>query len=404
MHTTRHLRRSLVHGLAEGLDRPARLFVATLLTLAFGLAGLAFADAGRLGPGDEQLASGEYFDRITFVGAAGNEVVIELVSSEFDPYLIIIDADERVLAQEDDSPGMGLGVRLSVTLPSAGQYTAIVTSAFAGETGGYRLSIATPGQAAAVGSDARGQTPAQPPAQPPLPAPTTPPVDTRPRTVTGTAVDTQGRPIAGARVWIQPAITTGLVEVRTDANGRYMAEGLIDVPYVAKAWAFVEYGGRQICLRLGMPSPTDYDSFVATHGVVRDFVMQLTGPIEDLRSLNEHFGGRLRVMYAPAYSSSGGRLEFSFTPAGPLIDGTTIAPFTRILDPRNTIDVNGVPVGPYRVSVALLGSDGSRRPIRLSPDGWDEPTESVLVDWTADGSCGNGSGFDWAYVYLEIPE
>lgn len=375
-----------------------------LLVLAFCVAGVASAGAGRLGPGDEQLGSGEYFDRITFVGAAGDEVVIELSSSEFDPYLIVIDGKEQVLAQEDDSPGMGLGARLSVTLPSAGQYTVIVTSVYPGETGGYRLSISTPGQAAAIGSGPQGQTPVQPPLQPSPPGPATPPVGSQPRTVTGTAVDTHGRPIAGARVWIQPAITTGLVEIRTDANGRYVAEGLIDVPYNAKAWTFVEYGGRQLCLRLGMESPTDYDSFVPTHGVVRNFVLQLSGPIEDLRSLDEHFGGMLRAMYAPAYASSGGRLEFTFTPTGPLIDGTTIAPFARTIDPRHSQDVNGVPVGPYSVSVALVGSDGSRRPIRLALDNWDEPTQSVLVDWTGDGSCDNGSGFDWAYVYLEMPD
>lgn len=386
---------------AVGGSRPQRALRTALVALACLLVGTAAASAGRLGPGDEQLSSGEYFDRVTFVGAAGDEVLIELSSTEFDPYLIVLDPGERVLAQEDDSPGMGYGVRLSVTLPSAGQYTAIVTSAFAGETGGYRLTISAPSQGDTTA--ASGQQPATP-SQASPPTPTTPAVGAQPRTVTGTAVDTHGRPIAGARVWIQPAITTGLVEVRTDNDGRYVAEGLIDVPYNAKAWAFVEYNGRRLCLRLGMESPTDYDSFVPTHGVVRNFVLQLSGPIEDLRSLDEHFGGMLRAMYAPAYSSTGGRLEFTFTPVGPLIDGTTIAPFTRTIDPRHGTDVHGVPVGPYQVSVQLVGSDGSRRPIRVSLSGWDDHGPSALIDWTGDGSCGNGSGFDWVYIYLEIPE
>lgn len=38
--------------------------------------------------------------------------------------------------------------------------------------------------------------------------------------VTGTVLDTRGRPIAGAKVWIRPALTTGLVETRTGADGR----------------------------------------------------------------------------------------------------------------------------------------------------------------------------------------
>lgn len=404
MLTIKPPRRSRVIRVPYRALRPLRAALVVLLAISWLVAGSASAGAGRLGPGDEQLSSGEYFDRVIFVGAAGDEVVIELISSEFDPYLIVIDASESVLAQEDDTPGLGLGARLTLTLPAAGQYTVIVTSAFSGETGAYSLLISTPAQAAAIGSGSQAQTPAQTPTQTPS-TPTTPPATgAQPRTVTGTAVDTHGRPIAGARVWIQPAITTGVVEVRTDANGRYIAEGLLDVPYNAKAWTWVEYGGRQVCLRLGMESPTDYDSFVATHGVVRNFVMKLTGPIEDLRSLDMHFGGMIRAMYAPAYSSSGGRLELTFTPLGPLVDGSTIAPFTRTIDPRHTEDVHGVPVGPYRVSVALVGQDGSRRPIRVSPDGWENHSDSVLVDWTGSGTCDNGSGFDWVYLYLEIPD
>ncbi|MBX3144129.1 MAG: carboxypeptidase regulatory-like domain-containing protein [Trueperaceae bacterium] len=368
---------------------------AALLIVVLVLAGAAAAGAGRLGPGDEVLNSGEYFDRVSFEGSAGDQIVIELTSSEFDPYLMIIDSSNNVVTQVDDSEGMGVGVRLTFTLPNTGQFTAIVTTAYVGERGGYRLVISSPGQAGTA-SPALPQTQAQ--------TPTVPATGSRPRTVTGAVVDTLGRPIAGARVWIQPAITTGLVEVRTDNNGRYVAEGLIDVPYNAKAWAFVEYGGRRICMRLGMESPTDFDSFVPTQGAVRNFVMRLTGPIEDLRSLDEHFGGRLRAIYAPAYSSTGGTLEITFMPQGPLIDGTTIAPFTRTVDPRRGIDVNGVPPGPYEVSVQLVGSDGSRRPVRVSASSMEELRNSIHIDWTGDGSCGNTSGLDWAYVYLEIPQ
>lgn len=384
------------------------MLATALVALLLALSGLAAAGAGRLGPGDEQLGSGEYFDRITFQGAAGDEVVIELTSTEFDPYLIVLDPSESPLVQEDDTPGYGLGVRLTVRLPRAGTYTAVVTSAFAGETGGYRVSIATVAQAAA------GTGPGQvtPPTPSPMPAPTptaptvptTPAPASQPRTVTGTASDTHGRPIAGARVWIQPSLTTGLVETRTDANGRYVAQGLIDVPYTAKAWAYVEYGGRTICMRLGMPASVDYDSFVPTQGAVRDFVMRLTGPVEDLRDLDEHFGGMIRVMYARAYAQGGNRIEYAFAPLGPLIDGTNAAPFTRVMDPARDEDIHGIPVGPYRLTATLVGGDGSRRPLRLALDSFQDPQPFVDVDWTGDGSCSNTSGFDWVYVYLEFPQ
>lgn len=341
----------------------------------------ALAGAGVLGAGDEKLSSGEYFDRVSFTGAAGDEVLVELSSTDFDPYLIIIDANDNVLAQEDDSPGMGLGVRLSFRLPTAGEFTLVVTSALVGETGGYRLVLSAPGQAG------QGQPPTS---------------NQQARSVIGTAVDTQGRPIAGARVWVLPALTTGVAEVRTDAEGRYRVEGLIDVPYRARAWAYVDYGGQQVCMRLGMDSPADYDTFLPTSGAVRNFRMQLTGPIEDLRDLNEHFGGMIRVMSSRAFE--GNQLEFTFTPTGPLVDGTRSEPFVRTLNPARDSDIKGIPVGPYRVSAAVVSPDGSRRPLPLALDSFDEMQAAVDVDWTSDGSCSNTSGFDWVYIYPEFPE
>ncbi len=374
------------------------MLVLALVTL---LPGVAAAGAGRLAAGDAQLGSGEFYDRVTFEGAAGDEVVIELTSTAFDPYLIVLGPDEGVLIEEDDSPGAGLGVRVTLRLPTAGRYTAVVTSAYAAETGAYRLTIGAPDTAAAPPV---GKTPIAPPAtQAPTRSPSSPP-STTPGTVTGTVVDTAGRPIAGARVWIQPALTTGLVEVRTDAEGRYLASSLIDVPYTAKAWTLVEYGGRTLCLRLGMESAVDYDAFVPSHGAVRNFRWQLTGPIEDLRSLGEHFGGMLRVMNTNAFSATGQHIELSFTSTGPRIDGSTVAPFTRSLDPSAETDVHDLPVGPYTVTATLVTSDGARRPLRLGPDIFDTDHDTLAIDWTGDGSCTNSNGLGWAYAWLHVPE
>ncbi len=374
------------------------LFATALSTSALVLLSTASAGAGRLGPGDERLATGEYFDRVTFVGNAGDQVVIRLTSTDFDPFLIVLGTDEQPMFQEDDSPGEGLSVNATVQLPAGGLYTVVVTTAFPNETGAYSLTIAAAGAGSAPSPTPPANQP-QPPASTPQPQP---PAATQPRTVTGTVVDTQGRPIAGARVWVQPSITTGLVEVRTDANGRYVAQGLVDVPYTAKAWTYVEYRGRQLCLRLGMDSPVDYDSFVPTQGAVRNFRWQLTGPIEDLRDLNERFGGMLRVMNTSYYP--GHRIELSFTPTGPRIDGSTVAPFTRVIDdPARDYDVRDLPAGPYRVTAALIAPDGSRRPLRLSHDSLAPAGEALDVDWTGDGTCSNTNGLNWAYAWLETP-
>lgn len=370
-----------------------------LIVASVALAGVALGGAGTLGPGDAQLGSGEYYDRILFDGVAGQEVVIELASTAFDPYLAVLGPDERLLHEEDDTPGLGLDVRATVRLSTSGTHTIVVTSARPGETGAYRLTIA------GAGAPTGGGVPGGPAASGTAPAPPPPggPTSLEPRTVTGTVVDTAGRPIVGAKVWIQPSLTTGLVEVRTDADGRYRASSLIDVPYSAKAWAEVEYGGRRLCLRLGMPSPADYDTFVPVQGAVRDFRWQLTGPIEDLRGLNEYFGGMVRVMNAGALLAGGSRVELSFTPTGPRIDGSGVAAFARVLGDARDTDVRDLPVGPYRVTAAIVAADGSRRPLRLGPDIFDTGREALDIDWTGDGSCSNTSGYDWVYVWLEAP-
>lgn len=376
----------------------------TLLFASVALAGVALGGAGSLDPGDAQLGSGEYYDRVLFDGVAGQEVVIELASTAFDVYLIVLDPDERVLFEEDDTPGLGLDVRAVVRLSASGRHTVVVTSARPGETGPYRLSLAGAGAPAGAPAGGGGAGAPAAPARTPVAPPPGGPSALEPRTVVGTVVDTAGRPIAGAKVWIQPALTTGLVEVRTDAEGRYRVASLIVVPYTAKAWAEVEYGGRRICVRLGMPSPADYDTFVPVQGAVRDFRWQLTGPIEDLRSLNEHFGGMVRVMNAGAYLASGARVELSFAPTGPRIDGSTVGAFARVLADARDPDVRDLPVGPYRVTAALIAADGSRRPLRLGPDIFDTGRDAIDVDWTGDGTCTNTSGFDWVYVWLELPD
>ena len=373
----------------------------------FPLSGLAFAEVGKLAPGDRQLSSGEYFDRYTYEGSAGEALQVAIQSDAFDPYLIILDEEENTLFEEDDSEGEGFNVKATFELPADGTYTVIVTSASPEETGRYELSLA--------GSAAQGEAPAQSslPSTPETPTTSssgetsagtagsvTEPVF---NSVTGVILDTQGRPIEGAKVWIEPALTTGLVEVRTGADGRYSATSLVNVPYNAKAWTTVEYRGHRFCLRLGMPSGSDYDSFVPEHGAERNFQWQLTGPIEDLKEYNEYFGGMVRVMNAGYYLDKGKALELTFTPTGPLINGSTGSALTRTLDLSKESDVYDVPVGPYTVTAELVGFDGGRYPVQMGPDIFDTEYSEWNIDWTADGTCSNGNGVDWNYLWLDDP-
>lgn len=368
-------------------------FVLTcLLVVAAATVPIAHATAGALGQGDEQLASGEYFDRVTFSGNAGDEVLLEVSSTDFDPYLIVLDPTGNPVAQQDDSALAGTNVNLTFVLPVSGTYTLVITSAMPGETGGYRVSLSAPGQGAAAPQIAKPQQAGQPTQS-----------GAAAGTVSGTVVDSLGRPIEGARVMVVPALTTGSVEVTTDANGRYLVEGLLDVPYRIRAWAFYQHGGSRVCLRLGMESQVHYDTFVTSSGMVKNFSVQHTGGIGDLRDTDEQFGAVLSVMNTYTYEGFGNRIELAFTPTGPLIDGAPSEPFVRVIDPDTEYLLRGLPVAPYTVTATLIEEDGTRSPIGVSRSDFDEPTSSLAVNWQGDGSCSLGSGVEWQYLYLGLP-
>ena len=62
----------------------------------------------------------------------------------------------------------------------------------------------------------------------PTPPGTDTPIPLGPNSVTGVASDTQGRPIEGARVLLEPAMHEGSLEVFTDSSGRYAITDLPD--------------------------------------------------------------------------------------------------------------------------------------------------------------------------------
>ena len=122
------------------MRKPA-LALFTAAALVATMTSAALAQSGRLEPGDATLDSGEYIDVYEHQLEAGDTVVISITSQEFDPYLVIVDPNDGVDFQVDDSPGAGLNVEEEYTAPISGLFLIIVTSALAEETGSYLLSI-----------------------------------------------------------------------------------------------------------------------------------------------------------------------------------------------------------------------------------------------------------------------
>ena len=96
-------------------------------------------EVGRLAKGDARLQAGEYRDLYTFDGKAGDPVVVELESEDFDPYLAVVSPSGREMRNDDW--GESSSARIQMLLSEDGPYKVVVTSFRPGEQGTYQLRI-----------------------------------------------------------------------------------------------------------------------------------------------------------------------------------------------------------------------------------------------------------------------
>ncbi|MBK8976080.1 MAG: caspase family protein [Planctomycetes bacterium] len=113
----------------------------------------SFVD-GSLGDGDRTLRSGEWYDVHVFPAHAGGAYSIDLVSDEFDPYLIVIAPGRQ--QDENDDEGGSRNSRLELRSDADGDYQIVVTSARPGEKGAYTLSVRSAGAERSLGAAVRG--------------------------------------------------------------------------------------------------------------------------------------------------------------------------------------------------------------------------------------------------------
>lgn len=85
-----------------------------------------------------------YFNAYTFEGDAGQRVIIEMDSEEFNSYLILLSPEGDNVAQAGTDTG-ATDSRIEITLPSEGIYTILANTYSAGETGEYTLALSTTG-------------------------------------------------------------------------------------------------------------------------------------------------------------------------------------------------------------------------------------------------------------------
>jgi hypothetical protein len=90
--------------------------------------------------------------RYTLEGEAGTPVTITLASDDFDAYLLLLDSDESVITEDDDS-GDGFDAAITIEIPADETYTIVATNLRAynsngvfSETGDYTLTVTITGR------------------------------------------------------------------------------------------------------------------------------------------------------------------------------------------------------------------------------------------------------------------
>jgi hypothetical protein len=224
------------------------------------------------------------------------------------------------------------------------------------------------------------------------------PFSSEPGLVQGVALGIQGKPVAGATIWVRPSLTTGLLQTTTDAQGRYKVKGISTIPYNAYAWYRQTYRGKNVCLRLAPEQLAGYDSFIPEKGAVKNFKLQITGEIPD--NTSAHFGGEFRV-FLPA-TPAGSRVELNLVPDGALLDGS-IGQAKKIV--LNDVVQSGIPIGVYTTTATLIEANGSRSSLEISADDNSYASRTTL-QWQSEGNCvgSTASGTDRAFLWLRVPQ
>lgn len=198
----------------------------------------------------------------------------------------------------------------------------------------------------------------------------------------GKVTDPQGNPLPRATIFTDNTVIKGRgAEVNTGADGRYELQLVKDLgQWVAKGYILKTYNDRVYKINLDPENP---DSFTDAEKPVRNFQWKLTGHIPD-PSLDLYYGGTIELFrdYNASDLRDNENIEFTFTPVGPLIDGSTGKTLTLRAKKRYDNYITDVPIGRYKVT-AIYKPTGQALKVR---DAYYENdynySPSVIVDFT----------------------
>lgn len=232
-----------------------------------------------------------------------------------------------------------------------------------------------------AGSSSGREASATTPQSPQNPPPQNPGTGREANIAKGRVVDASGRPLSDVQIVVDNTIYFNTaVTGRTDANGSYR----LQVP--GGSWRVYAklthtYNGRTYSFEL---DPDDPDSFAGIDGAVRNFTWRLTGPARDYMGL-AFYGGEV-ICFDDPNADVGDRenIELTFTPVGPLVDGSQGEVITRKLgQPRTPAysKVLDMPIGRYVVTARYVPTDGPARPLTVRLEGTGEYAAALTADF-----------------------
>lgn len=124
--------------------RPLALFVGLVAVAALPARAQQIAVGqmmtGTLTMADPVFTDGTHYKQFFFYGQAGQTIQIDVMSSDFDAFCLLLDQNNNELARDDDS-GEGLNARITRTLSYTGTYRIIVNSYRSGAYGNFTVSL-----------------------------------------------------------------------------------------------------------------------------------------------------------------------------------------------------------------------------------------------------------------------
>lgn len=166
----------------------------------------------------------------------------------------------------------------------------------------------------------------------------------------GKATDPQGNPLPRATVFVDHTVFSGDgPEVKTGSDGSYKVQ-LTDIAgeWIAKSYLLKQYNNRVYQLWLDPENP---EPFTANEKPVRNFQWKLTGHMPDL-SLDLYYGGTVE-MFRDLNADDlwdNQNIEFTLTPVGPLIDGSTGKVLKLQAKKQYNDSIKDVPMGRYKIT------------------------------------------------------